>query len=281
MLDFEFVDACAVVSGGGSGIGRSMVLEFAQRGAQVIVADINGDSAVAVASEVANAGGTAVSFKVDVAEYDSVAALAEYAYDTFGKVDLLCNNAGVSWRPLRATWNARLSDFRWLTEVNYFGTVHGIMAFLPRMRAQSGRRHIVNTSSMVTMALTPGHAPYAASKAAVDGLSDTLRAELEDDGAECGLTVLYPGMVSTDLTETSRTLRAYSTGEDIAGAGDIAYVQKRNMKQPYMEPKGPDHVGWQVAEAIVHNDPYCLTHPAFENYLRERTQSLVRGYRGR
>lgn len=278
VTEMKFDGASAVVTGAGNGIGRSIALELGRLGTRVLIADLDGDAAASVAEEIRGAGGTARSRKLDVTDYAAVESLADEAFSEFGRVDILHNNAGVTWRPFRAVWNATLADFRWMTEVNYFGVVHGIMAFLPRMREQEGRKQILNTSSMATTSLTPGHALYTAAKHAVDGLSDTLREELIDHGDDFGVTVLYPGQITTGIGERSRDIRKLETGEDLSQG--IAYVQVREAKWAHNEPKTAENVGKQVVEAIVHNDPYCLTHPAPIDYLEARNQLWVQGYRG-
>ncbi|WP_054678586.1 SDR family NAD(P)-dependent oxidoreductase [Microbacterium sp. No. 7] len=274
----DFSAAAAVVTGAGSGIGRSIAHEFASLGTRVLVADIDDDSAQSVAEEIRAAGGDARARAVDVTDADSVEALADEAFEAFGRVDILCNNAGVTWRPFRSVWDASLADFRWMTEVNYFGVVHGVFAFLPRMRAQAGRKQIVNTSSLATLSTSPGHAPYTASKHAVDGLSDVLREELVDHGDDFGVTVLYPGLITTNIGETSKSVRAQETGDDLSDA--IAYTQVRTFDFPHNRPKGPENVGKQVVEAIRRNDPYCLTHPAPESEIAQRAKLWTRAYRG-
>ncbi|MEV7864288.1 SDR family NAD(P)-dependent oxidoreductase [Streptomyces hirsutus] len=278
MADFDFTGAGTVITGAGSGIGRSIALEFGRLGAQVLVADINGEAAASVAEEIVATGGTARAQAVDVTDYESVEALADTAFSEFGRVDVLCNNAGVTWRPFRAVWNASVADFRWMTEVNYFGVVHGVFAFLSRMREQDGHKHMVNTSSLATLSTSPGHAPYTASKHAVDGLSDVLREELVDHGDDFGITVLYPGLITTNIGETSTAVRRQQTDDDLTAA--IAYQQVRKFDFLHNQPKGPENVGKQVVEAIRHNDPYCITHPAPADQLEERKNLWIRGYRG-
>ncbi|UOQ57528.1 SDR family NAD(P)-dependent oxidoreductase [Leucobacter allii] len=276
--ELDFASANAVVTGAGSGIGRSIALELARLGTQVLVADINGEAAAAVAAEITAAGGTAISRGVDVTDLASVEALADDAFGEFGRVDILCNNAGVTWRPFRAVWNAKISDWRWMMEVNFFGVLNGVQTFLPRMREQSGRKHIVNTSSLAVHSTNPGHAPYTASKHAVDGLSDVLREELVDHRDDFGVTVLYPGLITTNIGETSKAVRQQETGDDLSDA--IAYEQVRTFDFPHNAPKSPENVGKQVVEAIRQNDPYCITHPAPTDQIEERGRLLARGYRG-
>jgi NAD(P)-dependent dehydrogenase (short-subunit alcohol dehydrogenase family) len=272
----EFAGSASFVTGAGSGMGRSIALSLARRGSNVVVTDIELDAAQATVDLITEEGLTAIARQVDVADPDAVAAAADFAYETFGRVDVLVNNAGVTMRPFRAIWNGSLSDFEWMMRINYLGVVHGLLAFVPRMRVDSGRKHIVNTSSMATLAETPGHAMYTASKAAVDGVSDVLRAEFEDHDDNIGVTILYPGQVTTRIG-TSERLRAEKDRSDARGV--IAYEQKRPLAA-LNEPLAPEFVGDMVVAAIEHNDPYCLTHPAPVEGLRRRVELWDAGFRG-
>jgi len=274
MTTFRWAGAVAVVTGGGSGIGRAIARSAARRGARVVVADIEAEVADAVAAEIAADGGAAIAVRTDVSDQPSVAGLADRAFGEFGRVDLLCNNAGVTMRPFRAVWDAGEADFRWMMEVNYFGVVNGLQAFVPRMRAQSGHKHIVNTSSMATLYETPGHAMYTASKAAVDGLSDVLRAEFVDQGDDFGVTVLYPGQVTTRIA-TSERLRPEA---DRSEGRDVRPYVRRGPEQAHMRAIEPDDVGEMVAVAVERDLPYCLTHPAPAEGLHARTDAWIAGY---
>ncbi|MFJ2028751.1 SDR family NAD(P)-dependent oxidoreductase [Streptosporangium sp. NPDC087985] len=270
----DWDNAVSVVTGAGSGIGRSIAQSMASRGARVVVTDIEADAAEAVATEIRAAGGTAIAVQVDVADYDAVAALADRAYAEYGRVDVLCNNAGVTMRPYRAVWDASAADFTWMMQINYFGVVNGLLAFVPRMRAQSGHKHIVNTSSMATLDEVPGHGMYTASKAAVDGISDVLRAELIDQGDDFGVTVLYPGQVTTRIA-TSERLRAAGERSD---ARQVKAYERRSEPKTHALPLDPDVVGDMVIHAIDNDLRYCLTHPAPAEELRARTEAWIAGH---
>jgi len=127
----------AVITGAGSGIGRAIALTLAEAGTRIVVSDIL-EEATAVASEVRERRVEALPIVTDVAHHESVIALAEEAYDRFGTADILCNNAGVSWRPFRTILEASMADWKFLFGVNLCGVIHGLDVFLPRMRKQSG-----------------------------------------------------------------------------------------------------------------------------------------------
>src|SRR4029077_17222703 len=155
----------AVITGGVSGIGASLAEACAAEGMRVVVADINGDRADAVASELPR--DTAAYKPVDVSGAAQVQELADFAFDTFGAVHLLCNNAGVS--PAGRVWDFTDEDYRWLVGVNLFGVMNGLRSFVPRMIEQ-GEGHIVNTGSGASFVATPRLGPYCATKHAIVGL---------------------------------------------------------------------------------------------------------------
>lgn len=270
----DYSSAVAVVTGAGGGMGQSMAETFARRGAQVVISDIELDAAENVAAAIRGEGLTAIAVQADVANLHAVRQLADRAYSEFGKVDILCNNAGVTMRPFRAIWDASPQDFQWMMGINYFGVVNGIMAFIDRMRAQPGHKHIVNTSSMATLSEVPGHGMYAASKAAVDAISETLRAELVDHEEDFGVTILHPGNVTTRIS-TSERLR------DSSDRSDARVVTPYVWRRPaaiFTSPLDPSDVGDMVARAIDANAPYCITHHADEEFLRARVDRQVAGY---
>jgi NAD(P)-dependent dehydrogenase (short-subunit alcohol dehydrogenase family) len=267
-------DTVVVITGGATGIGRSMALSFVGRGAKVVVADIDESAAGELVREIAGLGGEATAVHVDVSSAESVERLADTAFSTYGRVDVLCNNAGVSMRPYRASWNASLRDFAWLMEVNYFGVVNGILSFVPRMRAQSGHKHMVNTSSVTALDIAPGHAPYAATKAAVTALSDALRYELEDHGDDFGVTVLYPGLIPTRIA-TSERLRP---DQERSSSRHIeAYEPKRAATLAYNAPVAVETIGELVLAAVLSGSNAVLTHEYPEAEIEARLIQLREG----
>ncbi|MGI8449871.1 MAG: SDR family NAD(P)-dependent oxidoreductase, partial [Streptosporangiaceae bacterium] len=188
----------AVVTGAGSGIGRSLAMLLAQRGAVVHAADLSGESAGAVAQQIRDAGGQAVAHTVDVADADAVHRLAGVVFAR-GPVDLLFNNAGIGHAG--AVTDTTLSDWRRLIDVNLMGVVHGLHAFLPRLLGQGRPAHIVNTASMAGLVPAAGLSAYSATKAAVVGLTDALGVELT--APQVRVCALCPGVINTAIVSTS------------------------------------------------------------------------------
>lgn len=186
----------AVITGAGSGIGRSIALLLGEYGAKVHCVDMNLDSARQVASAI----GDAAAHQVNVTDAAAVAKLADTVYALDQRVDLLFNNAGIAHGG-RVT-ECELGDWRRLLDVNVMGVVHGIHAFLPRMQEQTGPAHIVNTASGAGLFATAGLGPYCASKHAVIGLTQVLAAEMH--GTRIRVTALCPGMVNTPILDAAQ-----------------------------------------------------------------------------
>ncbi len=231
----------AVVTGAGSGIGRSLAALLARRGALVHAADLDGESAEAVAREIRAAGGAAVAHTVDVADAGAVARLADLVF-TGGPVDLLFNNAGIGHAG--AVTDTTLGDWRRLIDVNLMGVVHGLRAFLPRLLAQDRPAHIVNTASMAGLVPAAGLSAYSATKAAVVGLSDALDVELT--GTPVRVSALCPGVINTAIVSTSvmrgewadrraRTVDLYArrgTSPDVVARQALAAVRRGRRVVP-------------------------------------------------
>lgn len=275
----EMAGRGAVVTGAGGGMGRSIALALAAEGVHVVVADIDAEAAHRVSEEARDLGARSIPFSVDVSDLAQVEALADAAYAEFGDIAVLANNAGVTWRPFRASWDATLEDFAWMMNVNFWGVYNGHRAFVPRMRESSAPKHIVNTSSMATLLASPGHAAYTAAKAAVDGLSLATRAEYEIAGFGIGVSVLYPGAVKTRIS-TSERLRPVAeqsahrqvipwdsyTGVPGSTAGAETKETLKNLDDvsEHTQAIDPEWVGPMVLQGIVENRPYILTHPGPE-----------------
>lgn len=266
----------AVVTGGGGGIGRSIAIALAQQGMDVVLADIELEQAERVRDEVRALGRRSIAVRTDVSKPEDVAALADASFEAFDDIAVLVNNAGVTWRPYRASWDASLEDFEWIMSVNFWGVLHGHRAFAPRMGRSSQPSHIVNTASRAVLQPIPGHAAYTASKAAVDGFSMAARAEYEAAGLDIGVTVLFPGPVRTDFASSER-LRSADERPDARGVVPwTSYTdgQSANTGAGASDAIDPALVGPMVVDAIVRDLPYVLTHP-LPTHVAERAGLLA------
>jgi NADP-dependent 3-hydroxy acid dehydrogenase YdfG len=255
----------AVVTGAASGIGRTMATHFVAAGARVVLADIEREPLQETAADLRAAGGTVLAHLTDVADAASVEDLAAAAFAAFGEVDILCNNAGVN--RIAPIWDLLVEDWHWILGVNLWGVINGVRSFLPHL-IQRGSGHIVNTASVAAVRVRPGGAAYTTSKFAVLGLSDSLRADLNKDGIDIGVTVVLPGRVATDIAGAERHRR------DGLRLADPAFVARHGAA---LAARGmaPDLVASQVIDAIRCRRPYVITHPELmAAALTERAEAM-------
>ena len=251
----------AVVTGGASGIGRALAEAFAREGAKVVIADVDERALARVVASVRAPGGEALGVRTDVTDLASVRALAETAFKTFGRVHVLCNNAGVAlWGGLEA---ATHRDWQWVLGVNLWGVIHGIEAFVPRMIAQNESGHIVNTASMAGLIATRGLGIYNTSKYAVVGLSETLAKDLTP--YRIGVSVLCPMGVATQIRDSARN-RPSDFGNETPSAAAPVELMGRTL--------APATVAEMVLAAIRGNRLYVITHEESLEPLRRRHERL-------
>jgi NAD(P)-dependent dehydrogenase (short-subunit alcohol dehydrogenase family) len=175
--------------------------ELARQGAHVAVADIDDAGLSETVSRCSAYGTKITSDHVDVADRAAVYAWADRVVSDHGRVNIIVNNAGVG---LGATVESMsYEDFEWLMDINFWGVVYGTKAFLPHLKA-SGEGHVVNVSSVFGLVSVPSQAAYNAAKFAVRGFTDTLRMELEIEGAPVSVTTIHPGGIKTDIAKNAR-----------------------------------------------------------------------------
>jgi NAD(P)-dependent dehydrogenase (short-subunit alcohol dehydrogenase family) len=224
----------AVVTGGGSGIGRATALLLARHGARVHVADLQGDTAEDVARTIEVAGGSAVAHALDVSDPDAVEAFADTVFAAEGHVDILHNNAGIGHAGnIEAT---TVEDWQRVIGVNLLGVAYGIQAFIPRMLQQGRPASVVNTASQAGLLPAAKMAPYCASKYGVVGLSEALNAELSKRGIH--VSAICPGIIDTPIVSTG-IMR-----------GDVAEIHGQISGFYAKHGASPDEVAQAVLKAI-------------------------------
>jgi len=248
----------AVITGGGGLLGRGIALTLARAGMDIVVSDLNAETASRVAEEVIALGRRALPVATDVADPRALEALADRAYDTFGKVNLLCNNAGVAL--IKAYDQLTLEDWNRVLGINLMGVVQGIHSFLPRMKAQGGPRHIVNVSSMSGVGLAslrPLNAIYVTAKFAVVGLTETLAPLLAEEGI--GVSVLCPGMTVAD------------PGEPLTYPMASAQWYRDNLLDPFQ-------VAEEMLRAVERNSLHIFPHRAGLAEVEQRQALLLKSF---
>ncbi|MCP5057497.1 MAG: SDR family NAD(P)-dependent oxidoreductase [bacterium] len=244
----------AVVTGAASGIGLALGRRFAAEGMRVVLADIESEALEGARRELCNSGAEAIAVQTDVSQPDALSALAQATLDAFGKVHVLCNNAGVF--AAGASWQVPLSDYEWVFGVNLWGVIHGIQAFVPIMLEQDEPAHIVNTASMAGVTRAPMVSAYYMSKHAVLSLSETLYLELEN--APIGVSVLCPEVISTRIGDSDRNRPPHlKRGED----ADLTTSQLVESVLSTATDQGldPSTMAERAVKAIQDNQLYILS----------------------
>ena len=257
----ELDGGVAVVTGGASGIGRALAERFARERAKIVLADIDERALAGAVDSIRARGGEALGVATDVTDLASVQALATAAFKAFGKVNVLCNNAGVAlWGGLES---ATHRDWQWVLGVNLWGVIHGVEAFVPRMIASKERGHIVNTASMAGLVATRGLGVYNTSKYAVVGLSETLAKDLRP--YQIGVSVLCPMGVATQIRESARNRPADLENETPSATEPVELMGRTLPAAAVAE---------MVLSAIRANRLYVITHEEGLEALRRRHERL-------
>jgi NAD(P)-dependent dehydrogenase (short-subunit alcohol dehydrogenase family) len=245
----DFRGKAVVVTGAASGIGREIALAFARRGARLAVADIDAVRLQGVREELDGMGAEVHVHVVDVSVAEQVRNLCDEVYREMGRVDVLCNNAGIGIGGRFE--DVTLEDWEWIVGVNLWGVIHGCHYFYPRMIAQGGGGHIVNTASGAGLAPLPLMTAYCCTKYAVVGLSETLRAEAALHGI--GVSAICPGIVDTPITRSAKLCSGTDRSTPQELQDRIARIYGRRGYTP-------DRVAAAVVKAVERNrgvTPVC------------------------
>ena len=271
----HFEGKVAVVTGAASGIGRGLAGRFARAGMKVALADIEREPLAIAERELASTGAEVIAVLTDVSSLASVEGLRDRVLERWGKVHVLCNNAGVSGGGGGPIWSAPERDWQWVLGVNLMGVVHGIQAFVPSMLAHGEEGHIVNTSSVLGLSTGNGSI-YGVSKHAVTRLTEGLYFDLRAANASLGASVLCPGMIATRIIEAERNRPAHLRDESGAQVSEALATQRQAMSARFQaDGMPPDEVGDIVFEAIRDGRFYILTHPAIKERVRVRMEDIL------
>jgi len=267
----ELAGKTAFVTGGAAGIGLALGRAFAKAGMKVMLADIEADVLDVAVKSLQQISPDVRGTICDVADAASVERAAQATLDAFGKVHVVCNNAGVAAGG--GIDQLSLDNWRWVIDVNLMGVVHGIRSFVPRMLEHGEGGHIVNTASMAGMHPGLGFSPYHASKFAVVGMSEGLAAQLKPHGI--GVSVLCPSYVRTRIGESGRNRPArYGQSQPLDPASPAAAIVAeiaRNIDAGL----APDAVAARVLAAIRDDELYIFTHPGMRAQVEGRFAAIL------
>jgi NAD(P)-dependent dehydrogenase (short-subunit alcohol dehydrogenase family) len=263
----------AVVTGGANGIGFALCEQFAKAGLNVVMSDIDNGSLGDSASRLSSLPGELITVRTDVTSPDDVSQLAERTVAEFGRVDIVCNNAGTVGKNL-PVWEFERVEWEWIMAVDFWGVIHGISAFVPLLVAQ-GSGHVVNTASMAALTTVPLNGPYNAAKHAVMSLSETLAADLRTQHVDgVGVTVVCPGPTRTRLMTEGPGERP----ERYRPKVDRGVIPQRNPNtfagstDHLLEPDG---VARQILGAIESGQFLVAPHPGSLPRVEARIRPLI------
>lgn len=262
----------AFVTGGASGLGLAMAHSFTGAGMKVAIADIEDSALEAAKLAFSDTNAEVITIKTDVTDRESMAQARQKTLDAFGKVHVVCNNAGVALNGNIADMTYR--DWDWVMKVNLNGVINGIVTFINDIKSHGEGGHFVNTASIAGQYGMPGLSAYCASKFAVVGISETMRIDLADDNI--GVSVLCPGIVSTGIGSSERNR------PDEFGGTDTPAMTPRDgsatVAGQEMDVMEPSVIGDIVLCGIQNNEFYLLTHKEFRGPLENRAEEIANAF---
>ena len=258
----------AFITGGASGIGLAMARVFGREGMKVMLADIEADTLAAAVAELRGLQVRAEGVVADVTRRDSLKSAALETIAKFGKVHLVCNNAGVGSGGAFGTVPAK--DWAWVVDVNQLGVVYGMETFAPLMMSHGEGGHFVNTASMAGMVSPPGMEPYCATKFAVVAMSEGWAAQLAPH--DIGVSILCPGFVKTRIHESRRNRPADY------GADERPPDFDASLSSPVLTGIPTEPVAERVLEGVRDNDLYIFTHPEMRGAVETRFARILEAF---
>lgn len=268
----EFRDRTAVITGAASGIGLELARRAAAEGMNLVLADIEAAKLEAAAASLGIAPTRVLARATDVSREEEIAALARAAFDRFGGVHLLCNNAGVGLT--RVTWELTTADWNWVLGVDLWSVIWGVQYFLPRMLEQADGGQVVNTSSVAGLLSTPGMAAYNVAKHGVVTLSETLYGELLAAGAKVGVSLLCPAWVPTAIHESGRNRQQRFGATEAATGLSASYEQRMAQAVKSGRLTAADMAG-AVFDAVVENRFYVIPHRRINQAIQLRMEDIL------
>lgn len=269
----DFKGKVAVVTGAASGIGLALAKRCAMEQMKIVMADVEADALSRAQRELVGLPCEVLALATDVSKASDMDDLASRTLQRFGSVQLLFNNAGVG--VANALWEYTLADWKWVIDVNLWGVIHGIRAFVPIMLRQDTQSHIVNTASIAGLVSGRGMGIYRMTKHAVVSLSETLYCDLQMTGKPIGVSVLCPGFVRTRILESDRNRPAGLANPLQAVAAPWQQATPRWFQDSIAHGTPPHEIADCVFNAIRDGTFYVLPHREFDERIRARVDRML------
>jgi NAD(P)-dependent dehydrogenase (short-subunit alcohol dehydrogenase family) len=272
----------AVLTGAANGIGLAAAERFLKAGMKVVIADIDANSIDIQVSRL-KAEGYPVEGKVtDVTNESSVRELAEFAMNKFGNIHILCNNAGIGGGAAddKSLWEASISDWKWVLDINVWGVIHGIRVFTPLMLAHGQEGHIINTASKAGLIF--GTSLYSTSKHTVIALTEALYAQLKQVNSKLAVSVLCPGAVNTNLNSNSNRIRPVDKKSNENLSNQDYPLQSKNFMSTYQSTvqtrmaagKEPSEIAEMLMQGLENDDFYIMPSRLEDAVVDERYKNI-------
>jgi len=270
----DVVGRTAFVTGGASGIGLAMARSFAKAGVKVAIADVEAPALERAAAALREITPEVLPLSIDITDRDHMARAAEATAQRFGKIHVLCNNAGVSVAgPID---RMQYTDWDWVMGVNLQGAINGTQAFLPHILAHGEGGHIVNTASIAGLVAQPGVSIYSCSKYAIVALSEAMRGDLA--GKQVGVSVLCPHAVATGIAESQRNRPAQLARATPGMPRPPNPALAEAIRQLFASALDPALVGDIALEAIRNDEFWIFSHPAQRVDVQARHDEILAAF---
>ena len=280
----DFNNKVAVITGGASGVGRSLAFALGRRGAKIAVGDVDKVAMAQVQSDLAAEDIDCIVEFCDVTAVDSLNSLADKAQAAFGAIHLVFGNAGIGAGESGAMWDYSEKDWQWCLNVNLWGVINSISAFMPRLVAQNEEAHFVVTGSgNGALLVYPDQPIYTASKAAVHAITENLHYQVQAAQSPVKVSALFPGphVVDTGLFNSGR-VRPEDLKKDSAGneSGISCVDDMKKMCAEYgieLQTTHPDEVADMALEGLQKDAFWLLaTTPETDDKIRARADMILK-----
>ena len=283
-MTLNLMGKTAVITGAANGIGLAMAERFLKAGMKVVIADINAEAIDKQVIRLKSEGYLVEGKVADVTSESSVRELADFTTKQFGNIHILCNNAGIGGGAAddKSLWEASVTDWKWVLDINVWGVIHGIRVFTPLMLAHGQEGHIINTASKAGLIF--GTSLYSTSKHTVIALTEALYAQLKQVNSKLAVSVLCPGAVNTDLNSNSNRIRPVdNTSNENSNLLDAdSSMPSKNFMSTYQSTvqtrmaagKEPSEIAEMLIQGLESGDFYIMPSRLEDSVVDERFRNI-------